>query len=102
MTERDWWPLINKRAAIKEHFPKYAAVLAERPGTPRDRELKAFYYAENRLSMLRSYVSHEDRVRFEQEQAAVFIDLMREKKREEFRAKFRGQTQMAQPNEDAA
>jgi hypothetical protein len=51
----DSWPLlINRRAAIREQFPSFAKVIRERPGTPEDRELKAFYHAENRLSIVRA------------------------------------------------
>ena len=55
VTDRDWWPLINKRAALKEQFPSLATVLKERPGTTTDREMQEFYRADNRLYGVRSY-----------------------------------------------
>lgn len=55
MTDRDWWPLINKRAALKEQFPSLATVMKERPGSTTDRDMQEFYRADNRLHAVRSY-----------------------------------------------
>jgi hypothetical protein len=88
MAERDWMQLIDKTAALKEQFPSIAKVRRERPGTPRDRELRELYYEDNRRSWGR-----EPRL-FEQPHDAAladadrFIDHQRERELADYRAKW--------------
>lgn len=83
----DWLTLINKRAAIKEQFPTYAAVLRERPGTPEDRERRARWHRDNLVSAGRipaTVIASDLVVR---ENADRFIAVMRERQRALFVAK---------------
>lgn len=47
---RDWWPLINRQAAVRENTPDMRALQHERPGCKADRERREFYRAENQAS----------------------------------------------------
>lgn len=91
MKDRDWMPLINKRAAVKEQFPSLAKVLAERPGSPRDRELREFYHADNRRSWARSQRTARVRVEQERADAERFIEMQRERELSAYAAKWHDQ-----------
>lgn len=79
----DWLKLINKRAAMKEQFPTLAKVLRERPGSAQDRENRASFEIENRVSLERSRMVRKlraDQLR----DADRFIADMEQRKREQF------------------
>jgi hypothetical protein len=90
-SERDWTPLINKRAAVKEQFPTLARVLTERPGCREDRARREFYAADNRMSVVRA----RDRERAQEADADRFIAEMRERKRAKFLAAVREKRKVA-------
>lgn len=47
----DWLTLIDTRAALKEQFPTLRDVKRERPGSPTDNAMRAFYAADNQRSV---------------------------------------------------
>ena len=47
---RDWWELINTKAALRETTPDMRTLQHERPGCPSDRARQAFYAAENQAA----------------------------------------------------
>jgi hypothetical protein len=86
MTDRDWWPLINKRAALKEQFPTLATVQRERPGSLTDREMQEFYKADNRLRAIRHYTPRDVREASHRAEVDALVAEMKEKQRAVFLA----------------
>ena len=81
MTDRDWWPLINKKAALREAFPSLATVLRERPGSLTDREMQEFYAADNRLHAIRHYIPREVREASHRAEVDAVVAEMKSKQR---------------------
>lgn len=56
----DWMTLINKRAALREQFPRLQKVLGERPGSAQDKERKRVYREAAELSKAREQQARWD------------------------------------------
>ena len=86
MTDRDWMQLINKRAAVKEQFPRLQSVMNERPGCQVDRDRKARFREENRRSVEHAAAA-AIAARRQEVDADRFIAEMRRREQERFLAR---------------
>jgi len=80
--ERDWFQLIDKKAAGREQFPPLSRVIRERPGTSTDRTNREFWAADNRRNYHPTTPTEQER------DADQFIRAMRDKQQAEFLARF--------------
>lgn len=89
---RDWIDLVDKRAALKEQFPRLQSLMNERPGCQADRDRQARYREENRRSVERAAQAAIARRRQEAD-ADLFIEQMRRREQETFLARLAEKTQ---------
>lgn len=83
---RDWIDLVDKRAALKEQFPRLQALMNERPGCQVDRDRQARYREENRRSVERAEQAAMA-ARHQEQDADRFIERMQRWQRETFLAR---------------
>lgn len=81
---RDWFPLIDKRAARREQFPLLRAVQHERPGCAADRSRQEYWRAANRRSVAAESQTRQDRERADEADADRFIFEMKRREQERF------------------
>jgi hypothetical protein len=80
---RDWVALIDKRAAVKEQFPRLQQVIHERPGCQVDRDRQAANRAANLASVTRSLKIRRG-VAWQEEDAVRFIAEMKRREHDRF------------------
>lgn len=78
--------LIDKRAALREQFPKARVVMQERPGTLRDRANREYWEADNRARCARG-VHPDARAEMQERDADRFIAEMKQREQERFLAR---------------
>lgn len=88
MSDRDWTLLINRSAAIREQFPTLAKVQRERPGSPRDRELREIYHEDNRRAWARGRKTFDQRLEDAVADADRFIEKQRQRELAEYAEKW--------------
>jgi hypothetical protein len=85
---RDWWVLIDKKAALREQHARLSVLLQERPGCAVDRERQERLAIDNRRSVAGAVYSRTDRELHDIEDADRFIAEMEAKRREAFLARY--------------
>lgn len=85
---RDWWVLIDKKAALREQHGRLSKLMQERPGCEVDRDRQHRYALDNRRSIAGAVYSRTDRELHDIEDADRFIAEMEAKRRADFLARF--------------
>lgn len=62
-----WWPLISKRAALREQFPPLSKVRSERPGCAADVERQRMFREETQLRKVKEEQARWDAAATENE-----------------------------------
>lgn len=78
--------LIDKRAALKEQFPRLQSLMNERPGCQADRDRREYWAADNQARTARS-VRPEHVADAQEADADRFIAQMRRREQERFLAR---------------